>query len=282
MPVIALDPTEIRPGSRLPDMPGAVLAAGLEAATGADMMLSVYAAPVASPALIQTHVAHGAILVQRKSGDDYINSMGARLNDSLSRMWETGAPQCRKVLLIVGALSADASGLAVWNGRLMDRSYLSVLGAASRWHDRGGVVEWLASDDIIPAWCEMKLAHLAEYYGPGGEMKHFYPDIELRLPDLNDPLQMPVKVRDGRITLVTLPGIGEKLASELWAWGDGNLAYILDALTTTQTLHRLDRPRGIGPGTIAAIRRHFGYDKPTKTSKPLAKGAAEQAHAVAQ
>lgn len=264
---IYVDPTEIRAGSRLPSMQGVVVVNGLEALTGADMMLSVYAAPVTSDALIRKHVTAGALLVQRKSGEDLINSLGAHLNSALDRMWTITQRPGQCVLLFSGRLAADADGMAVIDGRLSHRSYISVLGGLSRWHDRGGVVEQIAGDDLIPAWCEMKASHLREYCDPSGEVKHFYPDTALRVVDKSDPLQMLIRVNDGRVTLATLPGIGAKTADDLWNWGGGNLARILDALCTPTTLKREDRPRGIGPATIRAVRAWMGYEEPQAQTK---------------
>ena len=260
---IYIDPTEARAGSRLPAMQGVVIVDGLEALTGADMMLSVYAAPVGSETLIRKHIAAGALLVQRKSGDDLINSLGAHLNSALDRMWTLTHRPGQCVLLFGGALAADANGMAIIDGRMASRTYMSVLGGLSRWHDRGGVVEQVAADEYIPAWCDMKLAHLKEYSTPEGEVKHFYPDTSLRVVDKSDPMQMLVQVRDGRVTLATLPGIGAKTADDLWTWGDGNLARILDALCTPATLKSPNKPRGIGPATVRAVRAWMGY-----TSEP--------------
>lgn len=264
---IFVDPTETRAGSRLPAMAGSVVVNGLEALTGADMMLSVYAAPATSEALIRAHVRAGALLVQRKSGEDLINSMGAHLNSALDRMWTLTKRPGQCVLLFSGILSADSNGMAVIDGRMAHRSYMSVLGGMSRWHDRGGVVETLAGDEHIPSWCEMKLTHLREYCDPSGEVKHFYPDTALRVVDKSDPLQMLIKVNDGRVTLATLPGIGAKTADDLWTWGGGNLARILDALCAPATLKREDRPRGIGPATIRAVRSWMGYEEPQIQTK---------------
>lgn len=269
---IYVDPTEVRAGSRLPDMPGVVVVDGLEALTGADLMLSVFSAPTTSEHLIRKHVSAGALLVQRKSGEDLINSMGAHLNSALDRMWTITQRQVQCVLLFSGILAADASGMALIDGRLSGVNYLSVLSAMSRWHDRGGVVEQVAGDALIGAWCDMKLGHLREYSTPEGEVKHFYPDTSLRVVDKSDPMQMLIKVKDGRVTLATLPGIGAKTADELWTWGNGDLARIIDALCTMTTLKREDRPRGIGPATIKAVRAWFGYGDPAeeKTTKTKA------------
>lgn len=260
MPIYC-DPTELRAGSRLPAMTGVVPVDGLEALTGADLMLSIFSAPVSSEHLIRKHIAAGALLVQRKSGDDLVSSMGPHLNSALDRMWTLTSRPGQCVLLFSGLLAADSNGMALINGRMASRTYFSVLGALSRWHDRGGVVEQVAGDDLIPGWCELKLSHLREYSTAEGEVKHFYPDTALRVVDKSDPMQLLVQVRDGRVTLATLPGIGPKLAEDLWTWGGGNLARILDALSTPATLKRADRPRGIGPATIRAVRAWMGYSE---------------------
>lgn len=282
MPIFA-DPTELRATSRLPALRDVVSVDGLEALTGADLMLSVLSAPASTEVLIRKHIAAGAILVQRKSGEDLINSMGAHLNDSLERMfWLTKRP-AQNVLLFSGLLAADHLGMALVDGRTSTRSYAAALGALSRWAWRGGVVETVAGDEHIPGWCAMKLHHLEEY-AAGDVSKMSYPETALYTRDPLDPFQTLIRVHDGRVTLATLPGIGEKTADELWTWGDGNLARILDALCDPQTLKRKDKPRGVGPATIRAVRLWMGYDREkASTAQPVIApaGAAQKITAPA-
>jgi hypothetical protein len=259
--MIGIDATEARVNSRLPSLPGAVVLDSLEALTGADILISALQAPATTETLLRRHIAAGALLVQRKSGLDLVNSMGEVMNYSLARMWQAGGRQGQNVLLFSGVLSMDASGAAVVDGHTCTSSYWNVVGALGRWNDRGGVVERVDSDSLIPQWCAMRLKAVEEYAKPGGGIKSVYPptDYPPDLPAQHDPLQLPIPVRDGRLVLAQLAGIGPKLADEIWLASGKNLGFSLTILTDRGSPDWC-KLKGIGVKIIDNIRRQLGLE----------------------
>lgn len=258
--MVILDPTETDTDTRLPVIANAIVWPGLEALTGADILLSALDAPASTETLVRKHIAAGALLVQRKSGNDLVHSLGDRLNSSLARMHEA-APRraAQHVLLFTGTLTCGADGAALIDGQDAMGKYWPVCAALARWGDRGGVVEQLPSDAMIPAWVEMRLKHLKEYSTPEGVTKLVYPpnDLPMDPPAPDDPLQLPIAVRDGRVVLAQLRGIGPKLAERIWEYCGHNLGWALTLLTDTGSpeLHKIP---GIGLQTIQNIRQQFG------------------------
>lgn len=262
---VFVDPTEGAATSRLPPIPHAVVVPELEALTGADLMLSVLDMPATTPTLIRKHCAAGALLVQRKSGQDLVNSLGDHMTDQLARMHEVGTRQSQRVLLFTGCLSMGENGVAVIDGRdAMGRFWAAQAGLA-RWNDRGGVVETLPSDVFIPQWVERRLKHLAEYATPAGEVRFVYPPNEFPMdpPLPDDPLQLPIRVRDGRVVLASLAGIGPKLAERIWEFCGENLGWAL-TLLSDEASPKVHKIPGIGVQMIRNIRQQCGLDGPVR------------------
>jgi len=258
--MVIIDPTEADSDTRLPPIPNAIIWSGLEALTGADILLSALDAPASTETLIRKHIAAGALLVQRKSGMDLVHSLGDRLNSSLARMHEV-APRraCQHVLVFTGTLTCGADGAALIDSQEAMAKYWAVRAALARWNDRGGVVENLEGDRMIPSWVEMRLKHLKEYTTLDGVVKLVYPpnDMPMDPPAVDDPLQLPIAVRDGRVVLAQLRGIGPKLAERIWEYTGKNLGWALTLLTdeASPELHKIP---GVGPATIRNIRQQFG------------------------
>lgn len=258
--MVIVDPTEQDTDTRLPPIPGAVVWAGLEALTGADLLLSALDAPASTETLIRKHIAAGALLVQRKSGTDLVHSLGDRLNSSLARMHEVAPRRVgQHVLLFTGTLTCGPDGQALIDGHDAMGKYWACVAALARWGDRGGVVETLPSDALIPQWVEMRLKHLREYADPAAAVKQVYAPVEMPMdpPAPDDPLQLPVAVRDGRLVLVQLRGIGPKLAERIWEYCGRNLGWALTLLTDEGSPEEHKIP-GIGLQTIRNIREQFG------------------------
>lgn len=258
--MIFIDPTEADADTRLPPIPNAVICNGLEAMTGADLMLSALEAPASTETLIRKHVAAGALLVQRKSGGDLVHSIGDRLTTSLARMHVVTPRASQRVLLFTGTLTCDPNGEAVIDGHSGGYGkFWPVVAALARWGDRGGVVVQLPTDAFIPQWVEMRLKHLREYADPKETTRLVYPpaDFPMDAPAADDPLQLPILVRDGRVILAQLSGIGPKRAQQIWDYCDKNLGWALTLLTDegSPELHKIP---GIGVTTIRNIRTQMG------------------------
>lgn len=236
----------------LPLIPGAIPLPCLEELTGADLMVSPLTIPAATLTLIQRHIAAGALLVQGKwsPGDLAASLADERTLASLARMWEVGASQMQRVLLYCGMVPIPGS---------------PEYAALSKWADRGGRVEPpLPSVSWVPAWCEMKLRHLAEYEAQPlrwvyGERAKFITRPE------DDPLQLlaEVPVADPRHILIALDGVGPVLAQRWWEWAnahpaecDGTALGIIAQMTCTGK--GCEKVSGWGKGKAQGVREHLG------------------------
>jgi ERCC4-type nuclease len=259
--MIIVDNSETREGSRLPNIEGAVVSEILETVTGADIMISAMEIPPSTPVLIQKHIDNGALLVQRKSGEDLASSLGARLNESLAKMRETGARQAQCVLLFTGILEWHKGNLATINGVKSRSSYFAILGGLSKWHDRGGVVEFLANDDLIPKWVDLKHKHVKEYQEV--KEKKFHPKkIDVVEVDPGDPLQELIKVEDWRAVVANMPGVGPKRATALrdTMLEEGAADNFITALVWLTEFELTEKVPGIGRKTCENIREFCGLE----------------------
>jgi len=245
----------------LPSIEEAVTSDILEAMTGADLMISPLEIPVMTPTLIQKHIDAGALLVQRKSGEDLPNSLGARLNESLFKMRETGARQSQCVLLFVGILEWQKGNLAVLDGVQSKNSYFAILGGLSKWHDRGGVVEFLAKNELIPKWIDLKHTHVKEYQKT--KQKKFHPlKKDVLEIDPEDPIQELVKVDDWRVVVANFPGVGPKRATALRdAMLEGDATdNLITALVWLTEYKLIEKVPSIGRKTCENIRQFVGLE----------------------
>lgn len=244
--MIFIDHTEARDGTRLPDgiLAAAQVLPGLEAATGADLLLSPLDLPLATldgtlPARLAfgRHLASG-MLVQRKSGLDFTASLG-RLADHLHRMQR----DCRLPMLVVVAdLKVDRDGQCVVNGTASGYTFNAVLGALLWWQLRGGYVAVLPRDAAFIAWVNVALHALRELRTE--PVKHVVRMPEQVLAEPNRAVEMLVGARIG---------LGPEKAQRLLAFCGGSLAWAWAYLTDEASVrdHHLE---GIGPTTIRKAR----------------------------
>jgi ERCC4-type nuclease len=245
---IYIDHSEARRGSRLSQtvIKASTVLVGLEALTGADLILSpldepkieqLTKAPI-TEILLRVHTQMG-ILVQRKSGGDFISSIG-KLKEIEYRMGLWGLPW----LLITGRLGCNSKGKVVMDKRTYGLSYWSVIGALDAWILRGGGVTILTNDDQVAKWIS---------------------DMCKRLDDCSEPaLVLPQKPRQGLMrdselaqvvgTLMTFKGIGGTTALAI-ARQCGNLREAFRLLSDPQILRRKDKPEGVGPVLVKEFRR---------------------------
>lgn len=257
--MIAIDPTEARSGSRLPAISTAVQTPDLEAHTGADILVSPLDIPATTETLIRKHIAAGAIMVQRKSGMDLVHSMGDVLNGCLARMRDLGAQSGQCCLLFVGALEEGPGGCAVIDGRDVS-NYWGVRMALARWGHRGGTVAHLNADGEIPQW--LALTQRAVYEYALKPTKDFYP-AKAYPPDpprdANDPLQLLLPVRDGRLILAAFHGVGPKRAEALYREAGYNVARAL-RLMTDPTSPKWQKVAGWDARSITAVREQCNLE----------------------
>lgn len=238
------------------DIPNARRTTNLEAWTGGDFLVSTLGIPILNKAILNTHLEANALIVQCKRGDDLASSVGDRLNDSLARMHGTNTVQAQRVLLFIGILTCNSDGKALINGRTTHNNsdYWTVQGSIEKWCDRGGVYRNISRESLLSEWCAKAEKRLREYDAHGYKYVYSareYPDA---LPASDDALQLPVRVRDGRVTLLQLPGLGIELVERVWAYC-GSLKTALNLLTDVGSAGEIE---GIGVGKIKKIREYCG------------------------
>ena len=134
---LLIDHTEARHGTKLPAnvIEHATVITGLEALTGADLILSPLDTPTlkaltkcpASVQMLKIHCQAGC-LIQRKSGSDFIGSI-SKLAEIEYRMSQWGLPW----LLVTGEFRCTPAQKVIVNGRKTGYSYWSVLGSLDSW-----------------------------------------------------------------------------------------------------------------------------------------------------
>jgi len=250
-----IDTTEGRVTSRLPKgvIQAADVVSGLEEFTGADMLLSPLSAPplpvkimdiLPHQSALKVHCQAG-ILVQRKTGLDLVYSI-PDLKLSLYKMQQyTNRPY----LLAVGELTHTCEGVALMDERpsVQNTPYMEVILALEKWQQRGGFVTLLSGDNWIAPWINLWLERLLSM-----------PRSKVARP-VYQRLMGPLEKDLHRETLMTLPGIGEKLAQEVVDYA-GPLWSCLNLLTSYSTLTLKHKPRGIGRGRIEGIKERCGLE----------------------
>lgn len=240
-------------------LPKAIRVEHLEEWTGGDMLISTLSVPCKTRALLQKHIDSSALIVQVKLGEDLAASVGDRLNEHIARMRECTRRVAQHWLLFIGVLTCEGSGDALINGRKthMGMKFDTVDGAIVGWIARGGVYYSLSRIGLLESWCEDMERRLGQYEAQQYKMVLHQTDYPADLPNIaDDPLQIPIRVTDGRLTLVSLPGLGIELVERTWAYC-GNLKSSLNFLTDVSNASKVE---GIGKLKIERIRKYFGLE----------------------
>lgn len=286
---IYIDSTEGRNTSVLPDIPSAKVSTTLEMLTGADILISPLTMPCTTPSLVTKHIKAGAILVQRKSADDLVHSIGNRILFSLAKMRDTKACQWQCILLSTGFFVPNFSSGTIWVGRLLqdnpgqpgiiwhnvDWQYKALATELRRYAMRGGTYIPLTCDEEIPSWCRQAEEDLIKL--KQDNIKELWPDAKDYPPDpplAEDVLQELRPVTDGRVVLSQFSGIGPVIANSIWdtirktnkEWhpfhdydNEPTLGQaIFWASTCDPELYKLPRIPGYGKGKRAAVRKQLG------------------------
>ena len=202
----------------------------LEALTGADFLVSPAEFPATCEGLIRRHVEAGAMLIQRKSLRDLVESCTDErgIKASLARMHEVGAAWWQCVVLASGVFMPDMrSGLCKVgtptlhdNGRIdfhwqkTTVQYKAFATAKRRFPLRGGWIDIVSCDDEIPGWLQNMERDLQLLKAQ--PVCELYPELERFPPEDCDPFQEMREITDARTVLAALHGIGKVKATALW------------------------------------------------------------------
>lgn len=285
---IYVDSTELRSSSRLPDIKGMCESTILEAVTGADIMISHLQMPATTETLILNHVRAGALLIQRKSGEDLVRSIGERINVSLAKMRSVGARQYQCILLSTGYFAPSFGDSDTWVGSLQQTGkgkpyitwrkvkwpYAALDSELRHFTMRGGVYIPLTCDEQIPGWVLAAEKDLVAFSSDSQRVKEIWPSANSYPPDLpldDDPLQELRTVTDGRVVLAQFHGIGPAIATATWdtirefrrkCMPDGDPALWEPDLATALVVLTGEKPGtikvpGFGEGKRRAIREQL-------------------------
>jgi len=232
----------------------------LESLTGADLAISppgVKLPDKLEDNLLCRELVKRCYLIQYKRGLDLPSSLGERLNSSLARMRQWVPRSCQRVLLTTGVLTCRQNGCALVNGRESRKDFWPVWSAAKKWCDRGGAV-WppLSRESLLAEALQAAERHLVEYETSPTKEVWPKPDAPIEA-DPDDPLQILHVVKDARVLLSSLPGIGAQRANDLWEHCEGSAALALTVLCNPD----LDRPRGVGLKSVQRARDWLGLPK---------------------
>lgn len=252
MPVY-LDATETRSRTRLPErvVKSGIVVAGLEQYTGADLLLSPLDTPLTtvderltSQVRLRRHSQSG-VLVQRKSGRDFVNSLD-KLAGIQCKMEAWGLAW----LLVTGRFECDGHDKCKVNGRSTGYSYWATVGALDAWQLRGGGVTVLSSDGQVEKWLALLLQKVQECYQ--GEKALAIRPVKQMFHDAEEP-----EILQAMQTLSTLPGVGIVTALSI-ARATGGLRASLELLSEPRVWTRADKPAGVGQKLIGSYRAVMG------------------------
>jgi len=254
--MIYLDANEASIRSTLPVMKDVQISSDLESLTGSDIFITPIQAPLIRP-LLESHIKAGAMMVQRKSGMDFVSSvLDKRLAHSIAVMTSLHAHPRQCILLTTGRFErSEKSHNVLVNGDESQISYLTYQNSLIKWTNRGGVCFNLNYDYEIPQFLSsLEQNLLAAIDNP---IKEVWLTNELRQ---DNPFQGTTLVKDGRAVLVQLPHIGTKTANALWEFFNQDLSAVLCALTDPIYLKAQFPIKGIGKKIIEDCRLYFNLE----------------------
>jgi len=257
---VGYDPTECREGTRLPESvcKSGTEVLGLEECTGGDFFVTTEkvllkdarANPAVTQAALRLYLESG-ILVQRKSGSDFVQSI-PHLSEIHRRMLEW-VPAERCVLLITD-LEFSREGFAIAGGRPSKWTLGSIRGKFRWWNLRGGWVDILSGDDEIGAW-------ITEMYEILARAKES--PVITTMP--NHPIQKMVSEPDNWVTTGQMfpRGVGRKKRESLAREIDPTCDPIESPPSMGQVLlyttsGRMKRAQGWGPTLLERMKEYSG------------------------
>jgi hypothetical protein len=204
----------------------------------------------------------GAILVQRKSGFDFVASMGSRLNEAIARMNQVAHKQYQRIILVTGIFDKNGDLLTI-NGNKTEWSWSSFQGAVSAIKYKGALVEFVPTDNDILEWVKVQESQLLKYKRETTQWVvptvYYPPD----LPELDDPLQLMIPVNDARLSMVSIPGWGIAKINSLYVYvkqclGIPRHPTLLELLIYATAWETANHLKGIGKGLIKNAREYVG------------------------
>jgi len=241
----------------------------LEKHTGADFMLSPLAIPPV-PNLLKKHGEAGALFVQVKRGMDYPSSItSARIKESLIRMYSVTGSAFQRVLMPVGDFRVDRGmGTAMLDGRPIElyghapNTYMAgmtLFDSKTKWetgwgmNGRGGRYAAVPTDADISTWVESQIRVMSNAAGDA-----IFPD-KINKSELiaDDDLIPLVLVPDAWAVFAAIRGIGPKTIQAYNEVFGEHYCLWLEDMTN---LSGESPVKGVGKGTIAAVRKLFNLE----------------------
>lgn len=287
---ILIDPTEARHRTRLPQavIKQSVVLPGLEALTGADLLVTLSKSPndvrkLAGDPQVSTirrmaqlgqsvrHIAEkvdkplpfvlnvlrfenacrNGILAQRKTGRDACSIIPNSHGAVILEKMITWCPECWLVF-VDAEVGCNRAGKMTVNGKAVGYLYNQFSGATDAWKRRGGFVKWLPGDNNLMGWLSKQLDCLRTR-------------TDEKVLALRQPLQCIVGPDDNEARkiaiLASLRHVGVGKARQLLDYYDGNLAAALVAVLDPGIVKFKDKPKGIGKVTVGDNRLLFGLSE---------------------
>jgi len=262
--MFAIDPSEARGTSTLPKdtIAKATIVPGLEAATGADFLISPLDQPALkevtdsalSQARLRTHCEAG-MLVQRK-GTDVLNFITDHHQIMAKMLKWTTSPW----LLLSGQFTCNKEGNLVVNGRAAGGNrgwdYFGLKNSLRSWQRAGGLWDEVSHDSLITAWVGNMYKQLQDGDSDEKTITSRKPSLHVTVVGESEtPEDFCIRV------LSELPGIGVQKAIAITKYC-GTLVNALSFLSdptsiSLKSIHE-NYPKGIGDITIANVRRICG------------------------
>ena len=246
--IIAIDSSEARESSLLPQsvIKASLQVMHLESTAAADFLISPLSKPKLPRVITETKRSRAVLfkhaqagcLVQRKSGDDLLNSL-KKLEFIIDRMM---AWSPRNVLLVDGDFR-EHRGKVVCNGRKSKWDWSSMWGLLENFQRQGGVVRFLESPENITSWITSTQRRLIAIHADRPKL-------------VKRPWRRTISwSQEDRFKewLIPLPGIGKKKADWVGDYcGSGimSLVFLTDEENAGQC--------GVGSNTIQEIRDYVG------------------------
>ncbi len=278
--MIFIDPSELRTNSKLSNYIRNLTyksLPGLEALTGADIMISAAGMPTPrDDDMILSHIANGAKLIQVKFGHDLSSSIADdRLKIAQDRMLKTGAYPWQCMLLFVGIIregkegSVEINGQQTYNKRPM--LWWGLDQAINYWIDRGGCYYPIYSGFLIQKHLENTQQRLNMYTNEEFRTRHVLPKPPIfhKETESEHPVLRKWKVGqkleiidDLRRLLCAIPSarIGQDKANSIFDYMElteirQDFSGFLSMLEQDETGKcELEKVKGIGKGLSSAIR----------------------------